>query len=367
MAQQNKVILPWDQYSEYLNLDPVLTSLKPCSDAAGHPERDERLFIRFHQIYEIWFAQILDELNDLQTRLSAPTIAERQMEHILADIDRINKIMTVIEEQMPVLETMEAQTFVNFREYFGTASGFQSWQFRLIETRLGLRRDERIPVFHGHFDENLKEESRRRIKDAESIPSLFDLIDSWLSRTPFIAWGAYDFRDAYRNAVLSLFQESDTKAKQKFDGEKLTTERAAIDKGRTKFEGIFDEAKHAEAQKQSTWRLSHKALQAALFIILYREEPILQAPHRLLNALMDLDETITRWRLRHAQMAQRMVGSGLGSGGSSGYGYLIQTVEKHRIFTDLFALSGYLIPSRLLPALPESLSKKMGYGYTEAA
>jgi len=62
-------------------------------------------------------------------------------------------------------------------------------------------------------------------------------------------------------------------------------------------------------------------------------------------------------------MTQRMVGMSLGSGGSSGYGYLIQTLEKHRIFTDLFALSSYLIPARALPALPDSVSTAMGYRY----
>ena len=110
--------------------------------------------------------------------------------------------------------------------------------------------------------------------------------------------------------------------------------------------------------------MSWKALQAALFITIYRDKPMLQAPYKLLTSIMDVDALLARWRFRHAMMVQRMVGMGMGSGGSSGFEYLMSTVQSHRIFTDLFALSTYLIPSRMLPELPAEISREMNYAYS---
>jgi tryptophan 2,3-dioxygenase len=263
---------------------------------------------------------------------------------------------------MNILETMTPQSFTDVREHLSTASGFQSLQFRLIETRLGLQRADRIPVFHGQFDDNLSKQSREMIKQAESTPSLFELLDTWLSRTPFTELGTYDFKAAYKKAIHGML---DAKAAElgSLPPEAQAMELAAIQRGRDKFEGIFDSARHAEAKEKGMWRLSLKALQAALFITLYRNEPMLQAPHALLNNIMNIEEQLTLWRLRHALMVQRMVGGGAGTGGSSGVEYLMATAQKHRIFNDLFSLSSYLIPSRVLPSLPEGISRAMEYRY----
>lgn len=102
---------------------------------------------------------------------------------------------------------------------------------------------------------------------------------------------------------------------------------------------------------------------AALFINLYRDEPALQVPFRLLSLLMDVDATFTNWRYRHALMVQRMIGRKVGTGGSSGHEYLRQTAERHRVFADLFALSTFFIPRSLLPLLPETVKAAMEYRY----
>ena len=263
-----------------------------------------------------------------------------------------------------VLETMPPQSFIDFREYLGTASGFQSAQFRLIETRLGLKRGARLCVFHGQFDDNLHEESKAAIRRAEAGPTLFDVLDGWLTRTPFVNLGSYAFWKEYRAAVTAMFDQKLAAARTAFSGEALKNEEDLIARGRQKFDSIFDEKQHAGAQKEGRWRLSWKALQAALFITIYRDEPVLQAPYALLKCVMDVDALLARWRFRHALMVQRMVGGSSGTGGSSGYEYLMATVQTHRIFTDLFALSAYLIPSRLLPALPKEISKEMCYSYS---
>jgi len=350
----------WDLYGDYLKLQQILQAQQPESTAAGNAAHDEMLFIIFHQTYELWFKQILFEIDDMQSRFAGEALADRDLLPVLARLERIVAILRLLVRQIDVLETMTAQDFIDFREYLRTASGFQSLQFRLIETRLGLRREERIPVFHGQFDRDLQDTSKAIITKAEEQPSLFEQLDTWLSRTPFVDRGDYKFWDSYRAAVHKMLDEKESMAAQTLQGDALTMEKEAIARGRLKFDSIFDESK---ADKK-LWRFSWRALQSALFIMIYKQEPVLQIPSRLLSLVMDVDELLAQWRYRHALMVQRMMGLSLGTGGSSGYGYLMETLEKHRIYTDLFALSTYLIPSRALPPLPQSLRDDMGYRYS---
>lgn len=358
---------PWDQYGDYLGLTSILQSQKRRSEAANAPAHDEMLFIVYHQVCELWFRQILFELDDICARMSRRIVDDRDMQPVLSRIDRVVSILRLIVNQTDILETMTPQAFIDFREHLSSASGFQSLQFRLIETRLGLRRDDRIPVFHGQFDAQLSEKSRDAINDAESAPSLFALLDSWLARTPFTDMGEYRFQDTYKKAVYAMLDRKEAEAGKILSGKALEMEQAAIKRGREKFDGIFDPALHHYAAEKGIWRLSLKALQAALFITLYRNEPMLQAPYALLNHIMNIDEQLALWRVRHALMVQRMVGGSAGTGGSSGFDYLMETLKKHRIFNDLFALSSYLIPSAALPPLPEGVSRSMGYKYSVGA
>jgi tryptophan 2,3-dioxygenase len=357
----------WDQYGQYLDLEKVLGAQRPLAAAAGNAVHDEMLFIQFHQIYELWFKQILFELDDVIMRLSAKNVDDNDMQPILIYLGRVVEILKQMIGMIDVLETMPPQSFVDFREHLGTASGFQSLQFRLIEIRLGLKRKSRLCVFHTQFDENLQQESKGEIAKAEQEPNLFDQLDSWLSRTPFVKLGEYIFSREYRTAVEKVFDQKIKLAREMLFGEGLEKELEAIKRGREKFADIFDADKHAAAQQEGRWRLSWKALQAALFITIYRNEPVLQAPYVLLSRIKDVDEMLARWRLRHALMVQRMVGMSVGTGGSSGYEYLMSTIQSHRIFSDLFALSTYLIPTQSLPALPADISREMDYTYSAKA
>ena len=94
---------------------------------------------------------------------------------------------------------------------------------------------------------------------------------------------------------------------------------------------------------------------------------MLQLPFRLLEALKDVDETLTLWRRRRALMVERMIGRKLGTGGSSGADYLSAAADRHRVFGDLFALSTYLVPRSSLPPLPEPLSRALAFGYSDAS
>jgi tryptophan 2,3-dioxygenase len=126
---------------------------------------------------------------------------------------------------------------------------------------------------------------------------------------------------------------------------------------------VLDADRLSVLHNEGTWRLSHRATLAALFISLYRDQPILAMPYRLIAALIDMDELFTSWRYRHALMVHRMIGTKIGTGGSSGYHYLKATADKHRVFMDLTNLSTFLIPRSALPSLPTSLRDRLGFAH----
>ncbi|MEY2467942.1 MAG: tryptophan 2,3-dioxygenase [Actinomycetota bacterium] len=113
-------------YTSYLALDEVLSAQRPRSD-----EHDEMLFIVVHQVYELWFKQLLHELRHVQRKLEGGESA-----HALHTLKRVLTILKVVVAQIDVLETMTPRQFLGFRARLESASGFQSKQFRDIETLL---------------------------------------------------------------------------------------------------------------------------------------------------------------------------------------------------------------------------------------
>lgn len=349
-------------YGKYLHLPEVLNAQHPLSD-----QHDEMLFIVIHQAYELWFKLILFELDRIQDIFAGPRTDDRGLGTAVHGFDRIVEIQRLLIRQLDVLETMTPMDFLDFRDLLVPASGFQSVQFRLLETRLGLRPGERVQFEARPFDARLAPEEQARLRDAAATPSLSDQIERWLERTPFVAVAGYDFREVYRQAVADMLDREAAlvRANPTLGQAEIEAELGALEAVRRRFESLFDEAAHRRLVEQGVWRLSLRALQAALFINLYRDEPVLQLPFRLLSGLMDIDEHLANWRLRHALMVQRMIGRKVGTGGSSGYDYLRQTAERHRVFGDLFALSTFYIPRSRLPALPAELRRIMGYSYAE--
>jgi tryptophan 2,3-dioxygenase len=116
-------------YGSYLRLDDLLACQSPTTDA-----HDELLFVVIHQVYELWFKQILHETALLQQRLE-----DGNGTGALHTARRIAKILKTIVGQLDILETMTPKQFASFRPQLGTASGFQSGQFREIEASLGRR------------------------------------------------------------------------------------------------------------------------------------------------------------------------------------------------------------------------------------
>jgi tryptophan 2,3-dioxygenase len=152
-------------YSSYLALDEILGAQRPRSE-----EHDEMLFIVIHQVYELWFKQLLHELAYLQRTLEADDAP-----HALSTLKRILTILKTIVAQIDVLETMTPRQFTSFRGRLDAASGFQSMQFRELEAVLG-RRDARVLDHYAPGSE-----ARRRVAAAMARPGLFDSFLRYLS------------------------------------------------------------------------------------------------------------------------------------------------------------------------------------------
>ena len=136
-----------------------------------------------------------------------------------------------------------------------------------------------------------------------------------------------------------------------------------IESTRDLFSSLFSEEKYNELKKSGEWHLSYQSVHAALLIQMYRYEPVFQLPFRLIQRLLDLDETLTEWRYKHALMAKRMLGSKVGTGGSSGAEYLKKSTEQHKIYGDFFQLTTFFIPRSELPTLPNTLKRKLDFNY----
>jgi tryptophan 2,3-dioxygenase len=156
-------------YGSYLALDEVLGAQRPRSD-----EHDELLFIVIHQVYELWFKQLLHELAHLQSLLE-----RGDTPHALRTLRRILTILKVAVAQIDVLETMSPREFSSFRDRLDAASGFQSAQFRELEAVLG-RSD---PAVFRHYPEGSG--SRASIEAAMARPSLFDSYLTYLGEQGF--------------------------------------------------------------------------------------------------------------------------------------------------------------------------------------
>ena len=90
---------------------------------------------------------------------------------------------------------------------------------------------------------------------------------------------------------------------------------------------------------------------------------MLELPYQLIETLIEIDNQLGNWRSRHINMVRRMIGSRIGTGGSSGAGYLQGAMDKHYIFKELTQLNSFLIDRKELPQLPESVTKKLGYNF----
>lgn len=352
-------------YASYLKLDTLLSAQAPESARRGAEAHDEMLFIVIHQAYELWFKQILHELERVARIFSGRVVDDSELGGAVHAAERVVRILQLVVSQIDVLETMTPMDFLEFRDLLVPASGFQSEQFRMIETRLGLTRAARLRFDGADFDARLDAGARARIEAAEGRPSLREEVDEWLARTPFVEMGGFDFRAVYDAAIERMLKADieTIRAHAQLSEAEKQVQISSLERSSAMYDALLDDSRYETLRETGAWTMSRRALQAALFIFLYRDEPALQLPFRMLRALMDIDEQMALWRLRHALMVSRMIGRKVGTGGSSGYDYLRGSAEKHRVFTDLFAIATFLIPRSDLPKLPDAVRVQMRYRY----
>ena len=262
-------------YISYLKVDELLTLQQPLSDG---PEHDELLFITIHQVYELWFKQILHEVAAAQKSLTAG-----DTHRSLALLGRVRTIMKTCVSQLDILETMTPLQVNSFRARLTSASGFQSAQFRELEAVLG-RRDHAGESADkgsgmGMADHLIPgSEARARVEAAMLRPSLWDS-----------ALHYFNSRMAMPESVL-------------------------------------------QRDVATPWE-PNEDVQKVL-IELHRSDP---EASMVAESLVDFDEGLQEWRYRHVKMVERTIGRKMGSGGSSGAGYLASTLFNP-VFPDLWAI-----------------------------
>lgn len=339
-------------YGNYLHLDELL---KLQSGPEGHsppPSNHEMHFIITHQAFELWFKQINRELEEALNLMDVPEVNEDRIPVVVSHLERCSQIFTLLASQWKVMETLAPQDFLAFRDRLGTSSGFESWQMRTLEMLLGLEAEQRIggmdPMKHNkklHSEGKLSDSVMQEIVRVNELPSLNEVLSRWLSRTPVNGVSC-------DGQVLTDFVENHLAAMQRHS-ESVIAHMVKIGHGteetiRPRIQSGIDAARDFLLPGGE---VSHSRA-GLLFIESYRELPLLSWPRRLIDTVVDLEESMILFRSHHARMVERMIGRRMGTGGSSGVDYLDMTI-KYRIFKDLWAVRTMLVKRDALPD-PES-------------
>jgi tryptophan 2,3-dioxygenase len=244
---------PVSEYAAYLALPETLAAQRPRSD-----QHDELMFIVAHQVHELWFKQLLAELAELQRRLAGAAAAPA-----LHTLGRALAIVAAMTSPLDVLATLNPRQFHGFRPKLGSASGFQSAQFRELEAVLGRRDRRMVEYFRAGGVE------RARIEAAMRRPSLFDSLLRYLA-------GA---------------------------GYPVPPDRLDRDPGRPPEPS--------------------EAVQRVLLQVYLDDGLAAQVCERL----VELDKRVQEWRHRHLLLAERLLGGKSGTGGSAGASFLRATLS----------------------------------------
>ncbi|MGY6553255.1 MAG: tryptophan 2,3-dioxygenase [Wenzhouxiangella sp.] len=245
-------------YRGYLGLDRILSAQQPLSSPEHH---DELLFIIQHQTSELWFKLIIHEL-----RAAMRFLADDNPGPCLKILARVKQVQQQLFSQWSVLETLTPSEYVQFRDCLGDASGFQSFQYRLVEFLLGNKNAAVLPLF------DHEPAARAELQAALEQPALYDEFLRFLKRAG--------------HAVPDHLVERD-------------------------------------------WRRAHRreAELVPVFVAIYREPQRHWTAYALCERLVDVEESFQLWRFRHLKTVERIIGFKRGTGGSSGVNFLEQALK----------------------------------------
>jgi tryptophan 2,3-dioxygenase len=243
-------------YSGYLQLDRILQAQQPLS--AAH---DEMLFIIQHQTSELWMKLAIHELS-----VSCEMIAGDNLQPAFKTLSRVSRILEQLNSAWDVLRTMTPSEYTEFRGALGKSSGFQSWQYRMIEFLVGNKNAAMIGV---HHDDSAIVE---RLETALAAPSIYD-------------------------HTIRLLQRRG-----------LGIDKSVIDRDVS---------------------LSHVCSESVLsaWLLVYRDPARFWELYELAEKLVDFEDYFRRWRFNHVTTVERVIGFKRGTGGSSGVSYLRKMLD----------------------------------------
>eukprot|EP00290_Baffinella_frigidus_P012657 CAMPEP_0180156102 /NCGR_PEP_ID=MMETSP0986-20121125/25328_1 /TAXON_ID=697907 /ORGANISM="non described non described, Strain CCMP2293" /LENGTH=674 /DNA_ID=CAMNT_0022105131 /DNA_START=55 /DNA_END=2079 /DNA_ORIENTATION=- len=365
-------------YADYLQLDKILNAQSPQSTMFSSEVHDEMLFIVIHQAYELWFKQIIFELDSINESLclsrARKRVSDKTVSVCAVRSGRICEILKVLVQQFSILETMSAQGFNDFRDFLNPASGFQSAQFRKMENKLGMRPAQRVQHSGCPYYRHLaKEEEREEVLDTEREPGLLQHTGAWLETILDDCCAGFNFATFMQDAIEQAAHHDRAAIEQyprirqgpmasgasKGGKDQKAEALDELEQKRKAHVKLFDREAHDELVAKGIRHLSFKATMACVFIQTFALELSLQTAHRLVMNLIDIDELIARWRHRHSGLVLRMIGTKSGTGGSSGHAYLSAVQHKSRIFVDLCHASHYLLPQHSMPPLPPAVRARL--------
>jgi tryptophan 2,3-dioxygenase len=243
-------------YGDYLHLDAVLGAQQRRSEA-----HDEMLFIIQHQVSELWMKLLLHELEAAIRAVSAD-----QLQRAFKMLARVSKIMEQLVHAWDVLATMTPPEYSAMRPSLASSSGFQSWQYRMIEFRLGNKNAEMLKP-HAHRPDLLAQ-----VQAAHEAPSLYDESLRLLARRGLAVPAGYVERD-------------------------------------------WAEPYVASAEVEQAW------------LVVYRDPETYWDLYQLGEELTDLEDAFRLWRFRHATTVERIIGFKPGTGGTAGVSYLRKMLD----------------------------------------
>ena len=182
-------------YSEYLQLDKILDAQMPESKRAGNEAHDEMLFVITHQTYELWFKQVLHEIQSVTKVFNQDRIVDTSPDLQIAvhRLKRVVKILEITVKQVDVIETMTPLDFLDFRDMLRPASGFQSIQFKQIEAEKKKKMEDRFGK--QYYTSQLETSDKKFIENVEKEKTLIELLNDWLERMPF--WEGDKYWNSY--------------------------------------------------------------------------------------------------------------------------------------------------------------------------
>lgn len=257
-------------YSDYLRIDELLSLQQPLS-----PAHDEMLFIIQHQTSELWMKLAIRELSSAREALLSG-----QLPAMFKMLARVTRIFEQLNSAWDVLRTMTPADYTRFRDSLGASSGFQSYQYRMIEFILGNRNANMLAP-HEHVPQ-----VRQMLSDELARPSLYDEV------------------------VRLLFQTLDG-GTDGMPAPQLRQPHAAVPEIQERWKRVYQDV-------ETYWTL-----------------------YELAEKLVDLEDYLRRWRFNHVTTVERVIGFKRGTGGSSGVQYLRRMLSVE-LFPELWHLRGEL-------------------------